>query len=165
MEKRANLGLSALKIIGYIYAGMGGVFVILGLSLWNVLTEDNLPLIGIIFSGIGSIFLILGIIFLVIENKKQKMADRLLAEGRYIMGEVADLTWNHNVTINGRHPTVVLVRCVDSHGQIHIYRSRNINSYVDPCVIGKPVRVYTQAIGSKEYYVDLDGVLPQVIEH
>ena len=164
MERRANMGLSALKIIGFIYTGLGGVFFIMGILFWALLPAD-VTMIGIIFAGIGSIFLILGIIFLVSEVKKQKMADRLLAEGRYIMGEVADLTWNFNVTVNGHHPTVVLVRCLDSVGRIHIYRSRNINGYVDPSIIGRPIRVYTEAIGSKEYYVDLEGVLPQVIEH
>lgn len=164
MERRANLGFSAIKIIGIIYTGLGSLFVIMGLLFWGFLPPD-VTMIGIIFSGIGSIFLILGIIFLYREIQKQAIADRLLTEGRFIIGEVVDLTWNGNVTVNGQHPTVVLVRCLDSHGQIHIYRSRNIHRYVDPSVIGSPVRVYTEEVGAKDYYVDLDEILPKVVEH
>ena len=165
MERQAKIGVGAFKIIGLVYTLLGGIFFVLGIVLWNVLTEGDEALTGMIFTGIGSVFLLLGIAFLFAEHQKQKRANVLLAAGRYVLGEVVDLTFNVNVTINNRHPYVVLVRCLDDRGRIHIYRSPNVRGYVDRSIIGKAVRVYTEYIGSKEYYVDLEGVLPQVIEH
>ena len=159
------MGLSALKIIGYIYTALGSIFVLLGLSLWGLIPEGEGFIIGVIFSGIGSIFLILGIIFLVHETKKLRRANALLAADRYVMGTVANIQTNVNVRVNGFNPYVLLIKCQDAQGNTHIYRSRNIQTYVDYSIIGTPVKVYTEYVGSKEYYVDLDGVLPQVIEH
>lgn len=159
------MGLGALLIIGIVYTILGGVFVTLGIvlavALWN--TEEKM--IGLIFGGIGSIFLVLGIVFLIIEIRKKRRADRILAEGRYVWGEIVDCVPNFNVRINGRHPYIAVARYTDPRGMSHVFKSRSLNIYREPDMIGKQVKIYYDNDSFKYYYIDMDGVLPNFIEH
>lgn len=67
--------------------------------------------------------------------------------------------------VNGKYPFVLLVRYQDRNGNIHIFRSRNLKAYPDRSVIGKQVKVYYENESYKHYYIDLEGVLPKVVEH
>ena len=165
MEKKARIGRSALLIIGIIYTGLGGIFVILGVALTALLRSDDGLMIGLIFGGIGGIFLILGIIFLIVEFCKKKRSDALLASGHYVLGEVVDIAANINVNVNGRYPYYIIVQYVDPHGVRHIFKSPSLRIFRDPELIGKKVKVYVGNDSFKHYYVDVDGILPQYVEH
>lgn len=165
MDKKAKLGLSALLIIGIIYTGLGGLFVILGIGLKVLLADGDGLMIGLIFGGIGSIFLILGIVFLVLEFRRKKRADALLASGRYVWGEVVDIAANVNVNVNGRHPYYMIVQYIDPYGVRHIFKSPSLRIFRDPALMGKQVKVYIENDSYKHYYVDVDGILPGYVEH
>ena len=163
--KKARLGLNPLFLIGVIYTILGAGFVVLGGALWLGLKERDAALAGIIFVGIGSVFLILGVIFLLVELGKLRRANRLLASGRYIWGEIIDCVPNYNVRINGRNPYVALVRYRDGSGVAHIFKSGSRKLYPDPAILGRQVKVYVSDDRFRHYYVDLEGVLPPVVEH
>ena len=162
--KKARTGLNALLLIGVIYAILGAGVVVLGGGLWLGLKEDA-ALAGIILVGVGGIFLILGVIFLLVELGKLRRANRLLASGRYIWGEIIDCVPNYNVRINGRNPYVALVRYRDGSGVAHLFKSSSRMLYPDPAIMGRQVKVYVSDDRFRHYYVDLEGVLPPVVEH
>lgn len=165
MERKARIGQSALLIIGFIYTGLGSLFVILGIGLKVLLADDDGLMIGLIFGGIGSIFLILGIVFLIWEFCRKKRVDALLASGRYVWGEVVDIAANFNVNVNGRHPYYMIVQYIDPHGVRHIFKSPSLRIFRDPELIGRKVKVFIENESFKHYYVDVDGILPHYIEH
>ena len=165
MEKKARIGRSALLIIGIIYTALGGTFVILGIALAALLESSDGLMIGLIFGGIGGIFLILGIIFLVVEIRKKKRSDALLASGHYILGEVVDIAANINVNVNGRYPYYIIAQYIDPHGVRHIFKSPSLRIFRDPELIGKKVKVYVENDNFKHYYVDVDEILPKYVEH
>lgn len=165
MEKKAKLGMSALLLIGAVYAVLGGVFVVLGTALLICLGEQDVRLVGVVFSGIGSVFLLLGILFLTIEGGKKRRANKLLAGGRYVWGEIVELVPNFNVRINNRHPYIAVVRYRDIYGVEHIFRSTNLRIYPDPALTGRKVKVYVRDERYKPYYVDMDEVLMRYVEH
>ncbi|MGI5894196.1 MAG: hypothetical protein ACOX6P_06330 [Candidatus Merdivicinus sp.] len=165
MDRKLKIGKSVLFILGLIYTLLGGVFLILGLTLGIALAQSDAWIGGIIFSGIGGIFFVLGIIFLMIEYRKKQRAQRLLDRGQYLTGEVADFQINYNVTYQSRHPYILLARYQDSNGNTHIFRSWNIYQYPDPSIIGKPVKIYVDGDDFQNYYVDIEEILAHVIEH
>lgn len=165
MERRAKQGMGALLLIGVIYTILGGIFVALGIGLLLGLREKDIWFIGGIFAGIGSLFLLLGIVFLLIEFARRRRADKLIAAGRYVWGEIVEFVPNYNVTINGRHPYVAVVRHTDGYGTAHIFRSGNLRIYPDPGAVGRQVKVYFEDDTYKHYYVDMEDILPRVVEH
>lgn len=163
--KKANIGYSVVWFLGVIYSVLGAVFLILGGILVSLLRETDGWICGVIFSGIGGLFFLLGVVFLAIAFRDQRRADKLVAGGRYLWGQIAALEPNYNIRINGRNPYTVAVRYVDSAGTVHIFRSRNIHGFPDSALIGKQVKVYIRDDKMYPYYVDLEGVLPRVVEH
>lgn len=165
MEKKAKLGMGVLLLIGIIYTILGGLFVALGVGLLIALNGTDTWLTGAIFAGVGSLFLILGIVFLIVQQRKKRRADRLIAGGRYVWGQIVEFVPNYNVTINGRHPYIAVVRYADGYGVTHIFKSGSLRIYPDPGAVGRQVKVYIGDDTYKHYYVDMDGVLPTVVEH
>ncbi|HIV20326.1 MAG TPA: hypothetical protein IAC82_13590 [Candidatus Merdivicinus intestinigallinarum] len=155
---------SVFTIIGAIYLILGCIFLVLGGVLSLAVSEDGV-MIGTIFGGIGGIFALLGAIFLFVEHRKEKQIQRLLEGGRYIEGEIVDFQTNYNVSLNNRHPIIVIVRYQDLNGVAHIFKSRSLRWYPDPAVIGQTVKVYVEDDSFQKYYVDMSEVLSQTIEH
>ena len=160
--KRAFEKHDILFWLGLPYAIIGGVFAVIGLTV-AVLAQEWI--FGLCFGGIGLVFLILGIIFLRRESRKRQTAKQLFESGRYIWGEVIELTPNYNVRINNRHPYIAKVRYVDAVGTIHIFESPNLYRYPDTSVLQKQVKVYVEDDRFEKYYVDMDEILPDVREH
>lgn len=163
--KKAKIRLNALWLLGIIYTILGGAFVLMGLVTALVTGDSDARLVGGIFAGIGSIFLVLGIMFLAIEIRKLRRANQLLEAGRFLWAEVIDCMPNYNVRINGRHPYTVVVRYVDGRGTVHLFKSGSLRMYVDPSAFGKQVKVYYEDESYKHYYVDVDSILQNVVEH
>ena len=147
--------VSALWIIGLVYSILGAVFAVVGCVLCLVLGKE-LRLLGVIFGGIGMLFLVLGLIFLGVEFRKRKKAEELIASGRYVWGTIADWRVNRCVEVCGRHPIVLLVRCVDGRGQERFFRSPSLWIAGGPQLLGKQVRVYYDDPDFQNYYVAAD---------
>lgn len=165
MDRKPKMGIGAILLLGIIYTLMGGLFLVLGICLMLLPSDPESATTGSIFTLVGGIFLILGIVFLIIEYRKAEQARQLLNSGRYVWGEIIELAPNTSVRINGRHPYIAVVKHIDSRGQTHIFKSRNLRIYPDPSVIGKQVKIYYRDASYTPYYVDIESVLPNVIEH
>lgn len=163
MTTKVRSGAGAVLILGIVYSALGSVFTFLGLGFLFALPGE-LRMIGMIFFGIGSLFLILGIVFLALRVRRKKRAERLVAEGRYIWGEVVDCVPNLSVTINHRHPYILKALYVDSQGNHHVFSSESLRIVRTPNLIGRKVKIYYQE-GFRHYYMDAEPILPTVIEH
>lgn len=171
MERKVKMGLSAMMIVAITFTILGVTFlpigIIAGLGLMQV--DGSFSVFVIMFAGLGSIFLALGILFLVLELKKRNRCNRLLAEGYYIYAEVLDVNQNFNIQYgNHGHPYVVICGYTDETGTLHIFKSRNLKKYPGNNLIGQQVRVYLDRNdynNYKNYYMDIDEILPNVVEH
>ena len=177
MERKAKMGISALMIVAIVFLAIGGSFVPVGIVTFAVsLTVDSsLIVLPIVFGSLGMLFLGLGIAFLSVELKKRKMCNCLLQDGYYLVTEVVEIDRNYSVSYGntsrvggGRHPYIIKCGYTDENGTLHIFSSRNIRKYPGNDLIGKQVRVYVNRNdynNFKYYYVDIDEVLGNVIEH
>ena len=171
MERKVKMGLSAMMIVAITFIIVGGSFlpigIFAGINLMSV--DENFILFVVIFGGMGCLFLTLGIVFLVLEIKKRNLSNRLLAEGYYIYAEVLEVNQNFNVQYgNHGHPYVIKCGYTDETGTLHIFKSRNIIRYPGNDLIGQQVRVYLDRNdynNYKNYYLDIDEILPKVVEH
>ena len=166
MERKSKTGLSALLIVGSVFTIVGASFLAIGLIIYYALKEEEGAILFLlIFGGIGLLFFVLGVIFLIVELKKKLRNDKLLGAGNYVMAEVLEVTLNYNVAVNRRHPYIVRCRYQDMYGNVHIFKSRDL--FFDPTDLLKDrmVKVYVDGENYKHYYVDIDEVLPNVIEH
>lgn len=165
MERKIAGDKGAVFILGIVYTLLGGIFVVVGAILTAILYEQETRMVGIIFASIGSIFLILGIVFLVIRNRKKKIAQRLIDGGKYLWAEIVELVPDYNVRVNNRHPYIAHARYVDGNGTVHIFKSYHLYGYVEESVLYQQVKVYIEDNSFKKYYMDIDEILPKVEEH
>lgn len=166
MERKSKTGLSALLIVGSIFTILGAVFLATGVIIYYALKEEEGAILFLlIFGGIGLLFFVLGVIFLIVELKKKLRNDKLLGAGNYVMAEVLEVTLNYNVAVNRRHPYIVRCRYQDMYGNVHIFKSRDLFFNPTDLLKDRMVKVYVDGENYKHYYVDIDGVLPNVIEH
>ena len=165
MERKAKTGPSALLIVGSVFTIVGAAFLAIGVITYFALKEDGIILFTLIFGGIGLLFFVLGLIFLIVVNRKMARNNKLLKEGNYVMAEIVEVSLNYNVTVNRRHPYIVRCRYQDMYGNVNIFKSRDL--FFDPTDLLKDqmVKVYVDGENYKHYYVDIDEVLPNVIEY
>ena len=171
MEQKIVVNKSARLIVGLVFAFIGMIFIPIGTGV-HALVMRYVPggtLFLILFAGMGSIFLAIGIILVMLEIKMRNLQNRLLAEGYYIYAEVLEVNRNLNIQYgNSGHPYVVKCGYTDENGTIHIFKSRNITRYPGNNLIGQQVRVYLDRNdynNYKNYYMDIDEILPNVVEH
>lgn len=171
MERKVKMGLSAMMIVAITFTILGATFlpigIIAGMGLMRI--DGEFIAFVAVFSGVGSIFLVLGIVFLILEMRKRNRCNRLLAEGYYIYAEVLDVNQNFNIQY-GKHGHPYVIKCgyTDETGTLHIFKSRNIRQYPGNNLIGQQVRVYLDRNdynNYKNYYMDIDEILPNVVEH
>ena len=76
-----------------------------------------------------------------------------------------DISQNYNVSVNGRHPFVVSCKYEAVDGTVHIFKSRYLYFNPEPLLKNNVVHVYVDNNSFKKYYVDIDEVLPTIVEH
>lgn len=166
MEKRkAKRGLTELLMAGAIFSGVGIVFMPVGIFVGSENIEGNPFLFKAVFCGLGAMLLIIGALCLYLEIRQRTRINRLISSGQYIMAEISEITMNYAVRVNSRHPYIVVCRYQDMYGNIHLFKSRNL--FFDPATILKDqmVRVYVDGEDFNHYYMDIDEILPTVIQH
>ena len=145
MKPKIKTGINAIMIIGWIFAGLGSVFLIMGiLFLTQSGKEEAFKMLGLIFGGTGLFFFLIGVIF---------------------MAEISNIDMNYNVNVNGRCPYVIYARYQDMNGCIHTFHSRNIFFYPAGMMKNNMVKIYTRPDNFKRYYMDIDEILPEVQMH
>lgn len=166
MEKRkAKRGLTALLITSIVFIIIGTIYILVGSFVGAQSVEGDPVIFKGVFCGLGAIFLIVGVICLGLEISKIIRCNRLINSGQYIIAEITEVAMNYAVSVNRRHPYVVRCRYQDMYGNIHTFRSRNLNFDPAPFFKDQVVKVYVEGENFKHYYVDIDGVLPEVIRH
>lgn len=165
MDKKITLGQDAWTIVGGVFAFIGIIYTVLGVVISQFPEDSDDATVGIVFAILGAVMLAIAICILIYGIYRRKCLQKIVENGKYLWGEVTDIVPNYNVRINNRNPYNVLVRYQDRNGVVHIFRSVNQKTYPDRSIIGKQVKVYYENEEFKRYYVDLEGVLPTVMEH
>lgn len=165
MDRKIKHGLSAKLLISIIFGILGVVYIGISIPMFIFDSFDSVWVLPVIFSVLGIVFITIAAVLAFVELKKRRQITRMLQQNRYLWAEVVEIRQNLNITINGRHPYVVTVRCQDRMGQLHSFRSRNILHYVDRTIMGKQAKVYYADDSFKVYYVDIDPLLPNIIHH
>lgn len=165
MDKRIKLGITPAELCCIVFGCIGAIYFVLGIFLLQSLPQTEDYEAGMVFTVLGGVFLLTTVILLLFSTAKRRKLQRIVSEGRYLWGQISDVVVNQAIRVNGRNPYNVLVRYEDPHGNLHLFRSGNLKTYPDRSVIGKQVRVYYENESYKHYYIDLEGVLPTVIEH
>lgn len=168
MERKAKTGASVWLVIGIIFTIAGAVFSITMAGLFLAFKDID-PMVVLLFLPIfgllGLIFLGFGITFLVLDIRKRRRSSRLLNSGNYITAEITEVTFNRAVRVNGMHPFIIKCIYQDTAGNIHIFKSRDLFFDPRPLLKDRQVKVYVDSDNYNHYYVDIDSVLPQVINH
>lgn len=164
MEKRkAKSGLTELLLAGIIFIGVGIVFLPIGILVTAQNIEGNPIVFKAVFCGMGALLLIVGVICLSLEISNRVRYNRMINSNQFIMAEITEITMNYALRVNGQHPYIVIGRYRDMYGNIHIFRSRNLNFDPTPLLTDQMVRVYVEGENFKHYYMDIDSVLPEVM--
>ena len=115
------------KLLGWIFGGMGLLFLILGIvflllgweqlpqvftaEVWVGETPDSLafPMLGLVFTGIGAVFTALGGGFLIAFRRHRRLREELEQYGTRVTGSVTDIRVERAYEVNGRHPLRIYV--------------------------------------------------------
>ena len=101
MKPKIKTGISAIMIIGWIFAGLGSVFLIMGiLFLTQSGKEEAFKMLGLIFGGTGLFFFLIGVIFLILHYNNKSSLKKIVDNGYYIMAEISNIDMNYNVNVN-----------------------------------------------------------------
>ena len=165
MNKRKNSYPDTLAIVAIMFGAMGSMFTLIGTGLACFPADHEDFLVGIIFACLGIVFLFLTLGFIFAKRIQSRKIQNAITADSYIWGEIVDILPVYYGEGATRCRYCVLVRHTDTHGQLHIFRSPVLRNYPDRSVIGKSVRIYTDKENFKHYFVDLEGILPNVIEH
>ena len=166
MEKRkAKRGLTARLMVSIILIPMGIGYITVGALAGTFKVDGDVDYFRFIFCATGAALLITGVICLCTDIRKRVVGNRLINSGQYIMAEISEIVMNHAIRVNGRHPYVIVCRYQDMYGNIHTFRSRGLYFDPEPLLRDRMVRVYVDGESFKHYYVDIDAVLPEVIQH
>lgn len=166
MEKRkAKGGWSVRLIAALIFTGVGILYILIGRVVQGDNINGNAIVFRLIFGGLGAVLLAVGMICLFLEIQSRRRNTRLLNSGKYILAEISEITMNYAVSVNSRHPYIVKCQYQDGNGYVHVFKSRSLNFDPSPHLRDQMVRVYVDGEDFKHYYVDIDSVLPTVIEH
>ncbi len=164
-ERKIKSGWTGLRIVSLTFAIIGVSYIIVGTAVGGLGINQEAVIFGYTFSGMGAVFLVVGAVCYSLEIRKKRRDQRLLNSGQYILAEISEITMNYAVRINRRYPYIVKCRYQDRNGCIHTFRSRNLNFDPAPLLRDSMVRIYVEGDNFKHYYMDIDSILPTVIEH
>ncbi len=165
MDKKIKTGMNTPKILCIVFGSLGAIYLLLGILLRLFPADLEDATAGLVFLILGSCFLVFAAGMLIPALAIKRRIRALLATEQYVWGEVADIVTNYYGYANGRCCYTVLCRYQDNQGVIHIFRSTNLKTYPDNRILGKQVKIYCQKDNFKHYHVDLDPILPKVMEH
>ncbi len=149
-----------MKLVAYIFLGIGLLFAFIGLGWFYVFvtgsdvtgfTEEWIgplvfTLIGLIFASIGG-----GILYYKAKQKERR--ELLLRSGRKLRAVISNMYYNTSISINNRHPLVI--ECVaELSGQKRDFKSHNVWG-ATPYEIGQEIAVYVDTRDSNNYWVEV----------
>ena len=167
---RRKMGWTAKGIIGYIFAPMGLLFLLIGCGVWQSKSvswkhPDDPVIFLSVFGGIGGLFLLAGLILLAADLRRRYLLQRAYDSGNCVEAEIVGITTQNNVNMLNGHPRIVECAYTDSSGVVHIYRSRYLYFDVTKLLKAKTVPVYIDRDNENIGFVDIDAVLPEIRIH
>lgn len=172
--------MNRLDTSSKVYLVCGGVFCAVGslLLIFCGLMSANMDYIiengkgdvrflPLIFGAVGGISVAVGCAVWGWYLHSSRKRSRLFERGEYVIANITGFPADYTVTVN-RRPTY-RIECTyqdPKTGIVHVFQSSNI--FFDPAhyVTAETVRVYTERNGDyRDYYVDVDSVLPGVEWH
>ncbi len=163
-DKKVKIGITPSAIIGIVFTSISAVFILITV-IFFLQNEATLFLVAISMLFVGIITLIAGLTFFLLYIRKKKRIRKIVEEGYYITAEIGEVSRNYNVQINGRNPYNIRAAYTDETGCVHIFQSRNLYYNPEGMLRSQMVRVYIRRKEYKEYYMDIDAILPQVEFH
>lgn len=153
-----------IRSLGVVFAAVAGVELAALLVLAAVVRQREALLVlalvlglqALIFGGVGGGCLLY-------LRKRRLLRERLLADGYREMADVIGTELQVNVRVNGRYPYRLVCR-IEREGVLHEYRSDllPVNPGLPP---GSRVPVYLDRYDPHKYYVDVDSVMPTIVQH
>jgi len=117
--------------------------------------------LGWIFAGIGGVFAVIGICIGIIPAIKNGNRKKLIETGIQAVGTITGVSADRSVRINGRHPYKAECEVVDEYtGERYLYSSEGVMGNIS-YLIGQQVTVYYNPDDRSKYYIDLDSVSTQ----
>lgn len=165
METKIKTGWSASGIVSLVFGILGIIYFLIGCLLHFFRIDPEAGQLGLIFLLISIPFLLISIGILIGLLVRRKKLRAIVANGKYVWGEVVQVLPNYSVRINGRCLYDIQLRYAAPDGTIHIFRSRGHRVYPDPSIIGKQVKIYYADPSFRLYYADTGSLLSRVIEH
>ncbi len=153
-----------IKTIGVAFSAVAVVVAIIMLAALIFVHEPEARLATLLVFGIQClIFGGVGAGFLVHKYRRARLREDLIAQGRCEMAEVVDAVQELGVTVSGRHPYRIICH-IERDGVIPEYRS-DMLPYACPLQKGDQVPVYLDRFDDGKYYVDVESVMPPVVQH
>lgn len=121
-------------------------------------TKMEIPVIMmIVFPSFGIVFIAVGLFLCLKEKKLKRKKKKLIENGLSVNAKVIDFTVNTRISVNNRHPFIIIAEYDDSINK-HRFRSDNVWENVTSDCIGETVKVYYEPNNMNNYYVDADGL-------
>lgn len=159
MERKVKVGFGVNGILSIPFLFLGLFLIAVGLGLLPDSEGSAKEPTDIIVPLIGAVFVSLAVVLLGLKIRQKVIATRLVRDGRYIWGKVTQIGQNHHITVNGRHPFVLIISCRDPMQKEHTLRSRDLYRIPSSDVLGRNVRIYYENEDFRHYYIDLESVL------
>ncbi|WP_160152282.1 DUF3592 domain-containing protein [Microbulbifer sp. ALW1] len=122
-------------------------------SLWGGAT---------ILAGLGSVFLIVGLSIIVFGNLKNKKIAFLKKNGTPVKARLKSIDLNHSLKVNGRSPYQINVQWENPEkSEVHVFRSENIWFDPTDHIADEEITVLIEKDNPKKYYVDI-SFLPKL---
>lgn len=162
METNVKPGWAVLRILGRVYAILGGALLIAGLLIGTLVQH----LSGAILMMVGAPFLVIGLVLLLVDRFLEKRRKCLVEAGRFVWAEIVECGCNYHVSYhNGVHPYRLVACYTASDGVRHLFRSQDLQPYGGlKDMIGKSVKVYHDE-NFRHYYVDVQPLLGSYVMH
>lgn len=160
-------GWTEKGIVGFIFAPLGLIFLIVGiLAHRSIAQPDDRLAFMICFIGLGGVFFTVGLVLLLIDLRRRARLRAAFESGYRVMGKVAGFRVNTRVNVMGIHPTVMEVHWTDPDtGTVHVYFSRYLYVNVQDLLTDDEVPVYIDRDDYRVGFVDVDAVLPKIEVH
>ena len=167
---RRKMGWTVYGILGFIFAPMGLLFLIIGLLVgrsgsirWE--RRDDSVIFTAIFCGIGGLFLLLGLAFLAVDIRRRYLQRRAYESGDCVEAQILGVATQRNVSMPYGHPQMIEAAWTDPNGVVHVYHSRYLNIDVTKLLKSDTVPVYIDRYNENIGFVDVDAVLPEIRIH
>lgn len=129
--------------------------------------DGNVRFLTLIFGITGGISTVVGAAILIWRFCVKRKRNRLLKHGECIQAHISGFPIDERFTMNGRPSFCIECNYTDPQtGIVHTFQSEKV--FINPafCVKAEAVQVYVDKQSDyKNYYVDIDSLLPKIMQH